>query len=499
MNRFFNFKNLLIAFSIFAIVNITSCSKQSFITSNAKISFSTDTLSFDTVFTTQGSVTKYFTIHNNNNKWLKINNIKLGRGSASAFRLNINGKPTNNISNVDIAPFDSLYVFVAVTVDASNVNNPFVIDDSVQVTYNNNLQKSLPLIAYGQNAIYLDGETLQGNIVWNNIKPIVIINSILIDSTATLTIQAGTRIYMHANSKFFVKGTLIANGTKTDSIVFQGDRLDRDYFGGDIAGEWCGLHFLEKSRNNILNYCVVKNGGAAWKLFDEPSQSYYFVAPGLIYLEPNETGITSPKLIINNCFVGLSISTGIVAFNSSMQANNCLIYACGGNNFAAQQGGNYNFKYCTIANFGYYTSNLVVIKHDKTPVLGLTNYFATSDTSIITAPLNAVFTNCIIDGNATEGNEVAIDNVNAIAHSVNFDHCILKTKSTITGIDNVHLDATTIALLNATSGFTNASKLNFQLESSSAAKTTALPLGNINIDIIDKPRSATEPSIGCYE
>jgi hypothetical protein len=476
----------------------TGCSKKQFINSNADVSFSTDTLSFDTVFTTQGSVTKEFTIHNNNNKWLKINNIKLGKGTSSAFRLNINGKPTQDISNLDIAPFDSVYVFVAVTVDATNANNPFVIEDSIVVTYNNNAAISLPLIAYGQNAIYLDGETLQGNIVWTKTKPYVIINSILIDSTARLTIEAGTRIYMHANSKFFVKGTLIANGTKADSIVFQGDRLDRNYFGGDIPGEWCGLHFLQNSVDNILNYCVVKNGGAAWKLYDAPSKSFYFVAPGLIYLEPNAMGATNPKLRMNNCYVGLSISTGIIAFNSSMVATNCLLYTCGGNNFAAQQGGTYSFKHCTIANYGFYLGGLSLIKHDKTPVLGLTNYINTSDTTRDTAPLNASFYNCIVDGTVTEANEIAIDNVNIVPHVINFNHCLLKTKSATTTADGVSLDATTTALLNGLTAFKDASKLLFEIEPNSAAKNAGVNIG-INADIMDKPRDGTMPSLGCYE
>lgn len=494
-------KFLKIAFvfsTLVAIIFSTSCSKKLFINSNADVSFSLDTLSFDTVFTTLGSVTKEFTIHNNNNKWLKINNIKLGKGTTSAFRLNINGKPTQDISNVDIAPFDSVYVFVAITIDASTANNPFVIEDSIVVTYNNSLQKSLPLIAYGQNAIYLDGETLQGNNIWTKTKPYVIINSILIDSTAKLTIEAGTRIYMHANSKFFVKGTLIANGTKGDSIVFQGDRLDRNYFGGDIPGEWCGLHFLQNSVDNILNYCVVKNGGAAWKLYDVPSKSFYFVAPGLIYLEPNAIGASNPKLRINNCFVGLSISTGIVAFNSSLAATNCLIYSCGGNNFGAQQGGTYSFKHCTIANYGFYLGSLSLIKHDKTPVLGLTNYISTSDTTIDTAPLNASFYNCIVDGNVTEGNEVVVDNVLSVPHIVNFNHCLIKTKSTTSAIDGVSFDPTSTALINGITAFKDAQKLMFEIQANSAAKNAGVNIG-INTDIIDMPRDGTMPSLGCYE
>ncbi len=45
-----------------------ACKKDSFITGNANLSTSADTLHFDTVFTTIGSVTHYFRIFNDNDQ-----------------------------------------------------------------------------------------------------------------------------------------------------------------------------------------------------------------------------------------------------------------------------------------------------------------------------------------------------------------------------------------------------------------------------------------------
>jgi hypothetical protein len=146
-------------------------------------------------------------LFNNNNKWAKFSQIKIGGGANSPFRLNVDGEPTKDIRDIEIAPFDSIYIFVAVTVDPTNANNPFVIEDSLMATLNGQT-KSLPLLAYGQNAIYLNDSVLQGNVEWTSTKPYIIVNSMLVDSTATLTIKPGTRVYMHQNSKLFVKGTL---------------------------------------------------------------------------------------------------------------------------------------------------------------------------------------------------------------------------------------------------------------------------------------------------
>jgi hypothetical protein len=489
-------KILYILFIFFAgaiLISQSACKKSKFLTKGGSFGFSTDTLAFDTVFTTQGSVTKSFLITNNNNDWIKVNRIRLGKGNASAFRMNVDGEPTKDISNIDIAPFDSLYVFVAVTIDPTAIDNPFIIDDSVVVTLNETT-KSLPLIAYGQNAVYVYDSVLQGNIIWTKAKPIVIVNSALVDSTATLTIEAGTRIYMHANSKLFVKGTLIANGTVSDSIVFAGDRLDRDYFGGDIPGEWCGLHFLQKSKNNILNYCTIKNGGAPWKIYDPVAKEFGYLTGALIYAEPNDVGITTPKVVMNNCFIGLSIAYGIFAFNSNITATNCLFYACGSQNLAVLQGGTYNFTHCTFGNYGFKS----YLRHDKYSVVAMKNYFLPNPDDISTmvgAPLVANFTNCIVDGTATESDEVFIDHVTNWGNTVSFNSCLLKQKTSLVG--EATLDASTSALLNKATDFKEPNLNDFTLKTTSGAKGAGVA-SSILLDIKDKTRG-NPPSVGCWE
>ena len=193
-------KIVIVVFVLSAIIILTTgCKKNQFLTTGGSISFNVDSVSFDTVFTTVGSVTQQFLIKNENNKWITLSNIKLQSGNSSMFRMNIDGVPTKDMSNIDIAPNDSLWVFVAVTVNPTAVDAPFVIEDTIVATLNGNTKK-LPLQAYGQNAIYLKDSVLQGNIIFTKNKPYVIINSVLIDSTSSLTINAGTRIYMHARA-----------------------------------------------------------------------------------------------------------------------------------------------------------------------------------------------------------------------------------------------------------------------------------------------------------
>jgi hypothetical protein len=64
------------------------------------LSFSLDTLVFDTVFTTIGSTTQQFKIYNNENKTLNIEEIELMGGANSFFRMNVDGISQNIIKDI---------------------------------------------------------------------------------------------------------------------------------------------------------------------------------------------------------------------------------------------------------------------------------------------------------------------------------------------------------------------------------------------------------------
>ena len=109
----------------------------------------------------------------------------------------------------------------------------------------------------GKMRYFLNSVKINENISWNKNLPYVILGGILIDSNATLTIQQGTRIYLHANAPFLVNGTLIVNGTKQDSVVFNSDRLDPDY--KDLPAGWPGIFFSSSSKDNRLTHTFIKN------------------------------------------------------------------------------------------------------------------------------------------------------------------------------------------------------------------------------------------------
>jgi len=448
----------------------TSCKKDSFISSPfAKLIVSVDSLKFDTVFTSTGSITKVFKILNDNDQKLKLSKVKLMGGASSSYKMNVDGIATTEANNLEIAANDSIYVFVSITINPNLANLPFIVSDSILISYNGNT-RYVQLEAYGQNANFLRNRVITGNTLWTNTLPFVILGSIRIDTTATLTIQAGTRIYSHANAPFIVDGTLIINGTKTDSVVFAGDRLDPDY--KDLPAGWPGIYFRGSSKNNMLKFAIIKNAYQAVVL-EQPS--------------PN----LSPKLILHQCIIDNAWDAGILSVNSSLQADNCLVSNCG-SNVALVYGGDYTFTHCTVA--GY--SNEFVTH--KNPVL-IVNNFLQQNGSNLTANLNAVFRNCIFWGDGGFINdEISVTKQGANTFSVLFDKNLYKvaadpTNSTLTGnIKNLDPSFDSIDVF----------KRIFDFHITKNATAPGIDKGvatGFPKDLDDKNRNVGLPDIGCYE
>ena len=172
--RFVSMKNFfLFLFASAIIISATSCKKDSFITSpDARLRISEDSLKFDTVFTTTGSITKSFKIVNENDQRLRLSSVKLMGGNSGAFKMNVNGIPGSALTNLDIAANDSIYVFVSVFVNPSAANLPFIISDSIFIEYNNTV-RFVQLQAYGQNAHFFTNQFINTSTAWPNDLPYV--------------------------------------------------------------------------------------------------------------------------------------------------------------------------------------------------------------------------------------------------------------------------------------------------------------------------------------
>lgn len=476
------FTGPIVAFLFFVCVFFSaSCKKDSLLTSGGELRFSLDTLHFDTVFTSLGSFTLQLKVFNPQNQPVKIGSIRLQNGSSSFFNLNVDGISGNNISELELSANDSLYVFATVKIDPNNDTVPFIVEDRLIATLNGR-EYSVPFFAYGQNAYYLRDSVIRENVTWKTDKPYVILQSAAIDRGYELTIPPGCRIYMHADSRLYVLGKLTARGTRKDSIIFQGDRLDRAYFGNEgYPGEWGGIYFDSSSVGNVMEWCVLKNcgnniGGGL------PFAIEVFGKPGI-----------ATQLTLKNTLIQNVIGYGILSFSGNIKAENCLVHDCGAQALAIFQGGSYDFVNCSFIN--YFPKK---VSHADEPTVAVLNYFPIGNNQVIAGDLNASFTNCLMYGSIE--NELFLNRVSEAGYVTTFTNCLLKHNQPNRPAFNApqRLDFVNCKF-NEDPMFEAYQKQDFRQRPASPLIDNGAPVA-LNNDLDNKPRPQGGGfDIGCYE
>lgn len=461
----------LCSFSL-TIFFLASCTRDNLLTGAAAgLNTTADSLHFDTVFTQSGSVTQRFRIINTNDQRIRLSSVQLAGGNLSVFRINVNGEPGPAVTNIDIAANDSAQVFVNTTVPANSQNLPFIVRDSILIEWNGN-RRWIQLDAWGQNARYIRNGKIQADTEWNRDLPYVIIGPMVVSENARLLISKGTRIYAHADAPILVEGSLQVAGdtAQADRVVFSSDRLDEPY--KNFPASWPGIYLRNSSKANRLDYAIIQHA-----------------YQGIVVEGPS--GSAATKLVLNQCIINNAWDAGLLAVNSSVEANNCLFSNCG-KNVQLIYGGDYLFRHCTIA--GYSNSLLA----HKDPVLLLTDGILVNEV-LQTAPLRARFYNSIFwgDGGAVD-NEVVAERAGSNLWQVSFYDGIWKMKTVPENLAAVNMQLNADPLFEYPTGTADISTLNFRLKTGSPAidKGQLLPLFT---DLDGRLRPNGLPDIGAYE
>jgi len=402
--------------ALFFLVVFSSCKRDDKVDVNPsiKLKFSKDTIIFDTVFATIGSITQQLKVYNPSENKVVISSIKLAGGNDSRYSINVNGQSGMQFKDVELRGKDSLFVFAKVTINPNDQNNPFVVTDSIVFETNGNIQ-DVDLVAWGQNARYILWDTNRPGLprykivagvgvdtTWTNTQPIVVYGYAVVDSTGSLTIQAGTKVHFHNGSGLWVYkgGSLKVLGTREEPVYFQGDRLESFY--KDLPGQWDRIWINEGAVDNIIEYAVIRNGFIGLQL--ETLQEYM-----------------GNQLFLKNTIIENMSGAGILTRYYFVAAQNCVIANCGQYALALTLGGGYDFRHTTIGNYWRYG-----IRNSESVYLN--NYFITQQNQVIAYPFFANFANSIIYGN--QRNELAIeDSVAQFLYT--FDHCLIKTELNI--------------------------------------------------------------------
>ena len=375
-----------ILLTIFSTLLFTACMEEKFSTDpTLRLRFSTDSLSFDTVFSGIGSVTSKVLVYNTNSSALKISQISLGGGKGSSFHINVDGdrNSDNLFKEVQIGAKDSLYLFVTVTVD---VNTPLMVEDSL-LFLTNGVRQSIHLQAYGQNVVLLKNTRCTKDTTLTAEKPFLVFGNLQVDSAKTLTINPGCKFYLYNNANIIVKGNLNAQGTFTQPILFRGQRLDLVRFTtpfpyNTVAGQWGGIYLQGNRGNHRLKYVNMNSGRVG------------------VYLQ-NEDITRLPTLRISNSRIHNCLINGLFVHNGNVDVDNSEI-SNSSSNSVYLNGGKHRFVHCTIANYfnaGDITSTKYREYKPAVMIMELNKI----------ASMESVFINCIITGSYETEFSIASD------------------------------------------------------------------------------------------
>ncbi len=461
------------------VVALFSCEDEGYLSSpDAQLKFSRDTITFDTIFTTIGSTTQRFTVHNPYNGNILISRIRLSGGAFSNFRLNINGEVGNDVFETEIPAKDSIFIFVEVTIDPNGQNLPMVVQDSIEFTTNSNIQ-NVQLIAYGQDFKLIKGETIKTT-TWTSEKPYLVYDYAYVDSNSVLTIEPGTSVYFHKGAGLYVKGKIKANGTFQEQIRFLPDRLEVSY--KNVPDQWNGIVLFSGSHENVFNFCVIKNANI-----------------GLQVGNIENEGHASVKL--TNSQIENMAYAGLFAIKSKIYAYNVLIANCGFYAATLLVGGEYEFYHTTVANYwGKYTtkarstaslviSNVLIIRNSKG---GTVTY--TGDLK------KANFGNSIIFGNHIQ--EIELGNNNKNEFNFLFENCIIQVADTFNTSSGEYFKNIWKGAKYDPLFIDPYKEYNYQLDTLSPAKDVGkLQYGlQFPLDILNRDRTADKgPDLGAYE
>lgn len=445
-----------IIFVLIALVciGLSACKDDIFSTSPTdKLSFSTDTLTFDTVFTKLGSTTAKILVYNRNKTALKIANISVIGGKNSAFRINVDGvvNANNQFKNLEIRANDSMYIFVALTVNPVSEDSPVIIQDSLEFI-TNGVKQQIQLLAYGQNVVRLTNKLIKNDSTLTNKLPYVITGYLAVDTSKTLTIEPGTKLYFHNNANLIVYGNLKAEGTANQPILMRGDRLDKIKFTDPVpynlvAGQWGGVYLLWKGGNHSLKHVNMNSGYVG------------------IYFSNEDRNATLPNLEISNCKIHNFLLYGLLAQNGNLTVTNTEISNTSSYSLYLN-GGKHKFIQSTIAN--YFNSGIQPLARDKKPAVLIMNLNKS-------APMETVFQNCVISGSAE--NEFGLASKFLDLYNGTFDHCYIKNqKNNLAQFKNIRWsEPKDTVFKNITYNQQKGLNYNFSLDSVSPARGLADP------------------------
>lgn len=324
---------------LFALLGGCMDDEEYTVSADDRLLFSTDKVAFDTILSGTPTNTYSFLVYNPAKKAIRIPRVRLGRGAESPFKVNVDGTPltAGEASDFEIAGRDSIVVYLMVNIPPTDNDEPVDTEDVLYFTTEAGVEQSIKLTASGQDVITMTGERITDYTVLQARRPYRIMDSLVVEKSATLTLAAGTRLYFHANAELIVHGTLQIVGTQSEPVILRGDRLGNMFKGQPydrIPGQWGGITIKGGSEGNYINYADIHSG--------------------LYGIKVDSGSVERNRLTMENSILHNTTHDALSLRVANAWFGNCQITNAGGN-CVTLRGGDVTFVHCTIARFFLFT------------------------------------------------------------------------------------------------------------------------------------------------
>lgn len=405
-SRFFVKRFFLFIVNIVLCVLLYSCLSEEDYTldASARLTFSTDTLSFDTVIAGEPTGTHTFQVFNHHSKGIRIRRIYLEKGKSSFFRLNIDGVSLKEgeTTDLEILGGDSLRIFAELTAPVTDSNLPSALEETLFFQLESGVLQKMMLKGSGQRVTIMRSVVLKKDTVLSSERPYQIFDSLVVDEGVTLTLSSGCRLWFHPTASLIVRGRLLAEGTLQAPIEMRGDRLGNMFSNQPydrIPNQWGGVVFASTSTENKLNYCDIHSGAFG--------------------IRCDSADATPLKLLLENSIIH---NVEAEAFSSKLCntiVGNTQITNAGGD-CVRLIGGKHSFTHCTIGRFYVFQGQG-----------GVAVRFSNHDGGKRFPLWQADFSNCLITGYSSDdimGEPSA--RYKDEPFNYKFNHCLLNTPKT---------------------------------------------------------------------
>lgn len=482
MKRLFLYCSILLS-----VIALGACDDSDSFSSSASntLTFSTDTVKMDTLFSNVASSTYSFWVYNNSGDGIIVEQVRLQKGNQTGFRVNVDGEYLDNtlgslVNDIKVRKDDSIRVFVELTAITTGEDTPQLIEDNLVFSLESGVTQYVCLQAYAWDAMLCDSVVIREDSVMSLTKPVVIYTGLTVDSGVTLTINAPTTLYFHDGAGIDVYGTLVVNRDNVGTdVVMRGDRMDHmfDYLPYDrVSGQWKGIRIHPSSWDNYISNADIHS-------------SEYGITCDSVGYDSLKSKITLENVVIHNCK-----GAGFESFNSNVTLVNCQVSNTLGD-CVGIYGGKALIIYCTFAQFYPFDADrgaalrftnfvddydypLYLMECYNTLVTGYDEDVIYGETNDSTVSFGYYFSNSVLRTEKPDTASLNSDLYNNIIWETSEDSIEGKDHFTLVDEDNLCYD--------------------FTLDSLSTAIDSAMVISAYPTDRKGTTRG-DRPDIGCYE